>query len=339
MQTAKRLWKLNNRTGYWDYQRSVTDETAAAWLARFREDEPEADFKVSLHRPKPPALTPNAPKVDYAYLNLIEHRKRAFAEVRRTYDARDAEIRDLGLDRQARREALEASFQERSAAQDRVNARHPLAPAPDDDDLEPNASSPDLSHLNALELRLSHERERLRAARTPREKAFRAQQVASAEREISGEREFLRTRGIDLSIDDDVASLSDDELLAELEPNTKTDWARTGLADLHRQGFMKAAFATPKQPKATPKPSAGCDLCQDWHEPGKHRYVVWAVSGDVPLSDGKPFTDLKQARHAAESRAISARLDQAISRGREPDHPAFKIVGRYEAVSGELLRS
>jgi hypothetical protein len=85
--------------------------------------------------------------------------------------------------------------------------------------LSPNARSSDLSHLNALELRLSHERERLRAARTPREKAFRAQQVAGAEREIAGERKFLSARGVDLSVDDDVASMSDDELLAELESN------------------------------------------------------------------------------------------------------------------------
>lgn len=93
---------------------------------------------------------------------------------------------------------------------------------------EPNAESPDLSHLNTLELRLSHERERLCVARTPREKAFRAQQVASAEKEILGEREFLRTRGIDLSIDDDVAGLSDDELLAELESNpaSKLEWVK-----------------------------------------------------------------------------------------------------------------
>jgi hypothetical protein len=95
-------------------------------------------------------------------------------------------------------------------------------------DYEPNASPHDTSHLNALELRLSHERERLRAARTPREQAFRAQQVASCEREIAGERKFLRERGIDLSVDDDVAALSDDELLAELEsnPSSPLEWIK-----------------------------------------------------------------------------------------------------------------
>ncbi len=102
-----------------------------------------------------------------------------------------------------------------SVTPDLTVARHEVSRP---EDLTPN-HSPDLSHLNALELRLSHERERLRAARTPREKAFRAQQVAGCEREIAGEREFLKARGVDLSIDDEVAGLSDDELLAELESN------------------------------------------------------------------------------------------------------------------------
>ncbi len=108
------------------------------------------------------------------------------------------------------------------------------------------------------------------------------------------------------------------------------DWSGTGLADLHRQGFMKAAFKTPKKPKAPPKPSAGCELCQDWHEPGKHRYVVWAVTGDVPLAEGKPFVDLKSAKQAAEIRAGSMGIDQAVSLGYDPEHPKFKIVARYE---------
>ncbi len=105
-----------------------------------------------------------------------------------------------------------------SVTPDLTVARHEVR-RPEDTDLTPNADSPDLSHLAALELRLSHERERLRAARTSREKAFRAQQVAGCEREIAGERKFLSDRGVDLSIDDDVAGLSDDELLAELESN------------------------------------------------------------------------------------------------------------------------
>ncbi len=110
----------------------------------------------------------------------------------------------------------------------------------------------------------------------------------------------------------------------------KSDWSRTGLADLHRQGFMKSAFATPKKPKAPPKPTAGCELCRDWHQPGKHRYVVWAVTGDVPLGEGKPFVDLKSAKQAAEIRAGSTGTDQAVSLGYDPGHPKFKIVARFQ---------
>lgn len=108
------------------------------------------------------------------------------------------------------------------------------------------------------------------------------------------------------------------------------------LADLHRQGFMRSAFADKRKPKAPPKPAEGCPLCMDWHTPGKHFYTVWAVSGDMPLSDGsRAFEDQKSAERAAESRAISTRVDQAVSRGRDPQHRLFKIVARYEAGSGQ----
>lgn len=108
------------------------------------------------------------------------------------------------------------------------------------------------------------------------------------------------------------------------------------LADLHRQGFMRSAFADPKKPKAPPQPAAACALCMDWHRPGKHFYTVWAVKGDMPLSDGsRAFEDPKSAGRAAESRAISTRIDQAVSRGRDPEQKLFKIVARYEAGSGQ----
>lgn len=51
--------------------------------------------------------------------------------------------------------------------------------------------SQDLSHLNAIQLRLSHERARLAAAKTEREREFRRLQVSSAEKELAGERKFL----------------------------------------------------------------------------------------------------------------------------------------------------
>ncbi len=51
-----RLWKLNERTGLWDYQRSVTPETADEWRRIFQIDDPKATFVVSKNKPVPPAL-------------------------------------------------------------------------------------------------------------------------------------------------------------------------------------------------------------------------------------------------------------------------------------------
>jgi len=68
----------------------------------------------------------------------------------------------------------------------------------------------DLSHLDALQLNLSHERARLAQATRPQEIALRTVWVAQTEREIAAEYDFL---GIDPNVDCD---LSADELLAEL---------------------------------------------------------------------------------------------------------------------------
>jgi hypothetical protein len=54
-----RLWKLNEVTGYWDYQRTVTPETADEWRRIFQNDEPKATFAVSKNKPIPPALRQN----------------------------------------------------------------------------------------------------------------------------------------------------------------------------------------------------------------------------------------------------------------------------------------
>jgi len=67
-------------------------------------------------------------------------------------------------------------------------------------------------HLHALELRLSHERERLGQAKSPAESAMRKVWVAGIEKEIADEKAFL---GLSESADD-VAQMTDDELLAEL---------------------------------------------------------------------------------------------------------------------------
>lgn len=71
------------------------------------------------------------------------------------------------------------------------------------------------SHLEAIELRLSHERERVRAAKTAKEREWREHNCRMIERERESEIAFLEKRGIDckpVSFDD----ISDDELLAML---------------------------------------------------------------------------------------------------------------------------
>lgn len=68
----------------------------------------------------------------------------------------------------------------------------------------------DFSHLNALELNLSHERVRLSQATAAQDIALRKVWVVQLEREIANEYAFL---GIDQIVDCD---LSDDELFAEL---------------------------------------------------------------------------------------------------------------------------
>ena len=68
----------------------------------------------------------------------------------------------------------------------------------------------DFSHLDALQLNLSHERERLAKAKRPQEIALRTVWVAQYEREIAAEYAFL---GIDPNVD---CNLSTDELFDEL---------------------------------------------------------------------------------------------------------------------------
>ena len=68
----------------------------------------------------------------------------------------------------------------------------------------------DYSHLDALELGLSHERERLRLARSQREIQYREIWVRQYEREIASERELLGLPATD-------AIMSLDDILAELE--------------------------------------------------------------------------------------------------------------------------
>lgn len=65
-----------------------------------------------------------------------------------------------------------------------------------------------MEHLDALELRLSHERARLRAAKSPAEARTRGVWVDQIEKEIAAERKHLGLA--------DLAEISDDDLLKEL---------------------------------------------------------------------------------------------------------------------------
>ena len=69
-------------------------------------------------------------------------------------------------------------------------------------------------HLDAIDLRLSHERERLRTAKTARDRAFREHNVRQIEREREQEIAFLASKGIVFPTLDEI--LSDDELFAAL---------------------------------------------------------------------------------------------------------------------------
>ena len=76
-------------------------------------------------------------------------------------------------------------------------------------------------HLDAIYLRLSHERSRVAAAKTPKEKEWREHNVRMIERERESEIQFLAKRGITFpSIDeimrDPLMAMSDEDLLNEL---------------------------------------------------------------------------------------------------------------------------
>lgn len=71
-------------------------------------------------------------------------------------------------------------------------------------------TSPDFSHLNALQYGLHREQERLNAATNAQEIALRTVWVAQLEKEVAAEYAFL---GIEPQPVDD---LSDEDILAEL---------------------------------------------------------------------------------------------------------------------------
>ena len=67
----------------------------------------------------------------------------------------------------------------------------------------------DTAHLNALHLRLSHERGYLAAAKTEKEREMRRVWIAQIEKEIADEQRFL-------GIETTAVEMSDDELMKEL---------------------------------------------------------------------------------------------------------------------------
>ena len=69
----------------------------------------------------------------------------------------------------------------------------------------------DTSHLAALQVRLSHGKGYLSAARTAKERKLRAVWIAQIEKEIASERQFLG-----LPVEEALPEMSDDDLLAEL---------------------------------------------------------------------------------------------------------------------------
>lgn len=70
----------------------------------------------------------------------------------------------------------------------------------------------DLSHLDAIIQRLSHEQERLNNAKTPHEREMRTVWLAGIKKELASEYKFL---GIEPLTMEEIL-MSDDELFAEL---------------------------------------------------------------------------------------------------------------------------
>lgn len=66
------------------------------------------------------------------------------------------------------------------------------------------------AHLDALNLRLSHERGHLAAAKSDKERAIRTVWIAQVEKEIAGEMKFLGLAAAP------VVEMTDDEIMAEL---------------------------------------------------------------------------------------------------------------------------
>lgn len=72
----------------------------------------------------------------------------------------------------------------------------------------------DTNHLDAIDLRLSHERSRVSTAKTPAEREWREHNVRMIEREREGEIAFLAKHGI---VIEEAPEMTIDEILAEMD--------------------------------------------------------------------------------------------------------------------------
>ena len=66
--------------------------------------------------------------------------------------------------------------------------------------------------------------------------------------------------------------LRSSDTLRRLGRHSAVPWRVAGLADLHRQGFMRPMPQRRKK-KESP-PWVACERCQDWHRRGKHTRPV-----------------------------------------------------------------
>ena len=87
------------------------------------------------------------------------------------------------------------------------------------------------------------------------------------------------------------------------------------LADLHRQGFMKRAFASKKPKKVRIKgPTVECFACMNWHEKNRHTKTLTAAEKrravQIPIADVagvKGAIDLRPFAPTCDSTRPSAR--------------------------------
>lgn len=59
MTKLKKLWRYNKTTGFWVYERDVSDHTVKDWLRVYQSDMPNETFKVSINKPTSPPIKRN----------------------------------------------------------------------------------------------------------------------------------------------------------------------------------------------------------------------------------------------------------------------------------------